>query len=76
MAPPGYAVRVGEWKGVVHACADQQAKAPSMSDSMELYDLSADPHETTDISAAHPMVVKSIKALLTKQGLSCACWQC
>jgi arylsulfatase A-like enzyme len=35
-SPPGYAARVGEWKVVVHACADQSRMRPSMGDVMEV----------------------------------------
>jgi len=74
--PPGYAVRVGEWKGVVHACAD--AQGPSANDQMELYNLTADPYETNDVATVGSggKIVKSIKSLLAGKGLSCACWQC
>ena len=79
-AHPGYAARVREWKVVVHACADQQRLVPSMDDQMELYNLTADPHEATDVARVGPgaEVVKQIKGLLTKQHppLSCVCWQC
>ena len=76
--PPGYGVRVGEMKGVVHACADQSgaSAAPSIGDVMELYNLTADPFETVDVAAVHGDLVHTIKALLMRQRLSCSCWQC
>ena len=76
--PPGYGVRVGQMKGVVHACADQQTSQPSMADSMELYNLTADPYETNDVSSVGggPQIVERIKRMLVGKGLSCACWQC
>ena len=77
-APPGYGLRVGEMKGVVHACADHAKLVPSMGDVMELYDLTADPFETTNIAAVGrgPAIVESIKRTIVRQGLSCACFQC
>ncbi len=75
-APPGYAVRVGSWKAVVHACANATSLTPSMDDVMELYDLSKDPAEATNVAGAHPDVLTRIKALLVQKGLSCTCYQC
>ena len=45
---------------------------------MELYNLSADPHESTDVSAEGdgPAVVADIKRLLVRERLSCRCYQC
>jgi len=56
-------VRVGEMKGVVHACADHAKLVPSMGDVMELYKLTADPFETTNIAAVGrgPAIVEPIK---------------
>lgn len=50
------AVRMGTWKGVRNG-----QNAP-----IELYDLSNDPSETTDIAAANPDVVKQIEDYMTK----------
>ena len=72
----GYAARVGGWKVVVHACADQAALAPSDGDVMELYDLTVDPGERWDVAAQHPDQISSIKAVLAGEGLSCRCYQC
>lgn len=74
--PPGYAARVGQWKAVVHACSNTTRWQPSAQDRMELYDLSEDPAETTDVAAMHADVVWRIKALLISKGLSCECFQC
>src|SRR3990172_8164665 len=49
------AVRMGNWKGVVQ---------PFGSDQLELYDLSADPGEQTDVAAGHPDVVEKIRAAM------------
>jgi len=48
------AVRMGHWKGIRH-----DPKKP-----LELYDLSADLSETTDVALQHPAVVKQIEAYL------------
>ena len=54
-------VNVGKHKAVVHACADQRGKRPSMEDVLELYDLEADPAETKNIAAVGggPAVVEA-----------------
>jgi len=79
-SPPGYAVRVDDMKGVVHACADKARLQPSMRDVMELYNLTADPHETKDVAAtpAGAVHVAAIKRLLVRQQppISCECYQC
>ena len=73
-ARSGYAARVGEWKAVVHNCAN--GASPSDADAMELYNLTADAFERSDVSAQHPRVTARIKALLASEGLSCQCFQC
>jgi arylsulfatase A-like enzyme len=52
------AVRVGRWKGVRLGGHDDPA-AP-----VELYDLEADPYETTDLSAENPDVVARIREIM------------
>lgn len=48
------AVRMGKWKGVrLKVSSDKNAP-------IQLYDIVADPGETTDVSAQHPAVVKQI----------------
>ena len=78
-ARPGYAARVGEWKAVVHACADASMR-PSINDTMELYNLTKDPSETQNVAAVGfgPSVVMDIKRLLMAQQppISCQCFQC
>jgi arylsulfatase A-like enzyme len=51
------AVRMGRWKGIRNEAA--RGDAP-----VELYDLAADPAETSDVAAAHPDVVARIVALM------------
>jgi len=75
-AVPGYSARVGNWKGVVHQCADSVNLKPSEGDEMELYNLSTDVQEKTNLASMHPDVVNSIKKLLISQNLSCECYQC
>ncbi|MCQ2135368.1 MAG: arylsulfatase [Bacteroidales bacterium] len=45
------AVRMGQWKGLVQKVKNGNTK-------MELYDIVADPGETTDLSAEHPEIVE------------------
>lgn len=52
------AVRMGRWKGVRQNCY-RKPDGPLM-----LFDLEADPNETTDISAAHPDVVVRMEEIL------------
>jgi uncharacterized sulfatase len=49
------AVRQGDWKAV---------RRPMFTGKTELYDLSADPGEEKDVSAAHPEVVGRMEALM------------
>ena len=74
--PPGYAARVGDWKAVCHKCANLTSNAPSMSDVLEIYDLSSDPEETSNVASQHAAKAEEIKALLVGKGLSCECYQC
>jgi arylsulfatase A-like enzyme len=58
------AARIGQWKGV------RQAKdAP-----LEIYDLDADPRETTNVAAAHPDVVKRLEDYLRSARTESALW--
>lgn len=75
---PGFGVRSGKWKGVVPHCADGKALHPTTQDanSMQLYDLSVDPFETTDVSKANPSVVKSLINSVVAANVTCHCYQC
>ncbi len=53
-AGPIQAVRVGNWKAVRFV----------VPDTLELYDLAADPGETTDVADKHPEVVKRMREAL------------
>ncbi len=55
-------VRVGDWKGVRQGLAKAE-KVPAL----ELYDLAADPSETTDVAARHADVVARLEALLARE---------
>jgi arylsulfatase A-like enzyme len=52
------AVRMGRWKGI-------RNKARASPDGpVELYDLEADPSETTDVSSQHPDIVRRIAEIM------------
>lgn len=52
------AVRMDKWKGVIYNASEP------VPDDFELYDLSLDPLESTNIAAQHPDVVAQIKAIM------------
>merc|ERR1712139_97340 len=58
---PGYAVRVGNWKGVVPTCADASNLQPSLDDEMLLFHVVNDPFETQDRSAEQAHQIKLLK---------------
>lgn len=79
LASPGLrrlAVRTPRWKYVVatrHPLINytRQPRVAAGGDAPpreELYDLLADPGETTDVAASHPDVVQSLRHLLAAQG--------
>jgi arylsulfatase A-like enzyme len=77
---PGYAVRVGEWKGVVPHCDDEAGKHPSTGDLdvMEIYHLPTDPFETENLastSAGKSKATELLQVILPKN-LTCSCYQC
>ncbi|RPD41692.1 arylsulfatase [Chitinophaga barathri] len=54
------AVRMGKWKAVIKSMPDGKINPP------ELYDLSTDASETTDVAAANPGTVKQVEEILKK----------
>lgn len=74
----GYAMRVGDYKVVVAACANNATNRPSNMDVMEIYHLPSDPFEATDI-AATPVGKRQATIFLgvaEKHDVSCHCFQC
>ena len=70
-----YSVRSGRWKAVATGCEGK----PSQDDIMQLYDLSTDPFETTDISSTSrgKAQLKAMKAMIEADtSISCDCYQC
>lgn len=59
-------VHEGRWKLVAHG--DFFAEKPSTAPDLELYDLDADPAETTSLAAEHPKVVLRLHKLLREFG--------
>lgn len=55
------AARLGSWKGV-RRNAKKNANGP-----IELYDLAADPRETTNVAASHPDVVEQIARIMASR---------
>lgn len=53
------ALHSGGWKLVVHGVGKKERA--------ELYDLAADPNETTDLAARHPDRVRSLRAILERE---------
>lgn len=72
----GYAVRVGDWKGIVPYCADKTTLRPSAQDALQLYHLPSDPFETTDVAATNPSVVAKLRGQVLGKNLTCRCYQC
>ena len=56
------AVRMGNWKAVRRRLTDYHP-----IESMELYDIVADPTETNDVAALHPEVVRQIAVIMEQR---------
>ena len=67
---PGYgcqeAVREGQWKLVRTAMA-QRKRAWEPEEGWKLFDLAADPAETTDVASKHPEIVARLAAIATRE---------
>ncbi|MBA4148043.1 MAG: sulfatase-like hydrolase/transferase [Verrucomicrobia bacterium] len=59
-------VHLGNWKLVAHG--DFFAEKPATPPKLELYDLSADPAETTDLAAKNPKMVAQLSKRLREFG--------
>ena len=58
------AVTDGRWKAVRRAAGPKQ---PERAKPTELFDLAADPAETTDVAAEHPEFVQRLEALMDRE---------
>jgi arylsulfatase A-like enzyme len=62
----GRAVRMGPWKGI---------EKPFGSDHIELYNVTKDPGETTDVAASHPEVVAKDRAAIKEAHVPSPEWR-
>ena len=64
---PGYGAQQAIWDGKWKAIRTDMAKAVKAGEKVvtQLYDLDADPNETTDLAAKFPEVVKELEAKMT-----------
>ena len=73
---PGYGgqqcVRADDWKLIRQnlKAGPNAAKQPTT----ELYNLASDPHETTDVAAKHPDIVKRLRAIAAAERTSAKLW--
>ncbi|CAK9042702.1 N-acetylgalactosamine-6-sulfatase (Chondroitinsulfatase) (Chondroitinase) (Galactose-6-sulfate sulfatase) (N-acetylgalactosamine-6-sulfate sulfatase) (GalNAc6S sulfatase) [Durusdinium trenchii] len=67
---PGYTIRWGNWKGMVPHCWDQDLFKPTRRDRMRLFDLKADPLETTDVAKTKPEIVELLMNLAARKAES------
>jgi len=62
-----FAIRQGDWKLIpAQTPPPSGAKSPSQPIACELYNLAADPHETTNVDTKHPEIVTRLTALLER----------
>ncbi len=66
-----FAIRVGDWKlieglGSGGFTAPRRTKAPGTGPGVQLYDLAADPGETTNLAGTHPDEVARLQATLDR----------
>lgn len=62
------AVRCGRWKLVLHA---RESMSPGVAVERGLYDLEADPAETTDLSSARPELARGLEEELLRWASTC-----
>ena len=65
ITPTGGAIRVGDWKLVVHSGAAKgkgKNKQPAGEAAMELYNIAQDISEKNDLAAAQPQKIKELRA--------------
>ena len=74
----GYAIRVGDWKGVVASCADSKNMVPSDDDKYEIFNLKSDPFEQHDLASTTEGATQkaALLAVVKAAGVSCQCFQC
>ncbi len=65
------AVTDGRWKAVRRAAGPHK---PERTRPTELFDLAADPSETTDVAAEHPEIVQRLEALMDREHVPHADW--
>ncbi len=59
-------VRIGNWKGI-RVGLNPAPKEKFAPEPLQLYDLTTDPAETTDVAAKHPEVVEKMTRILREQ---------
>jgi arylsulfatase len=68
---PGYdgqqSVRVGDWKAIRTNLHPRPKANDQRPGEVELYDLSRDPAETTNVAAKHPDVVAQLRAIMDRE---------
>jgi arylsulfatase A-like enzyme len=65
--PSSGAIRMGQWKLIVRTAEDGADGGPARKRTgapVELFDLAADPHETTNLAEKHPDKVAKLKSRL------------
>ncbi len=68
-APNSGAIRAGDWKLVVHRGTDNPdggPARPARKESVELFNLKADPSEKTNVADREPAGVKELRAALDR----------
>jgi len=75
---PGYtgqqSIRVGDWKAIRANLNPAPRAANQIAGEIELYDLSKDPGETTNVAASNPKVVARLETLMREQHVPSELW--